>query len=97
MIKTNTNNINTICGIRKDGNDLIFLSGGGEEIARVETSSPSEAPAHNNDSPTLKLDLSKAGRLNLKQDDNIISYVNLLSPSDLSILKKMIDEYKKEN
>ena len=92
MIKINTNNINTICGIKKDGDDLVFLSGGGEEIARVETSSPSEAPA-----PTLKLDLSKAGRLNLKQDDNIISYVNLLSPSDLSILKKMIDEYKKEN
>ncbi len=92
MIKTNTNNINTICGIKKDGNNLIFLSGGGEEIARVETSSPSEAPA-----PALKLDLSKGGRLNLKQDDNIISYVNLLSPSDLSILKKMIDEYKKEN
>lgn len=91
MIKTNTNNINTICGIKKDGAVLVFLSGGGEEIARVETSSPSES------SPALKLDLSKAGRLNLKQDDAIISYVNLLSPSDLSILKKMISEYKKEN
>ena len=91
MIKTNTNNINTICGIKKDGDDLVFLSGGGEEIARVETYSPKDS------SPSLKLELSKAGRLNLKQDDAIISYVNLLSPSDLSILKKMIDEYKKEN
>ena len=91
MIKTNTNNTNTICGIKKDGDDLVFLSGGGEEIARVETSSPKDS------SPSLKLELSKAGRLNLKQDDAIISYVNLLSPSDLSILKKMIDEYKKEN
>jgi hypothetical protein len=91
MIKTNTNNINTICGIKKDGDYLVFLSGGGEEIARVETSSPSES------SPALKLDLSKSGRLNLKQDDAIISYVNLLSPSEISILKKMIDGYKKEN
>jgi hypothetical protein len=93
MIKSQDYIQQPIFNIIKQDGYLIFLSGSGQEIARIKE----ERNNNNNNNNSYKLNLTESGRINLKDGDGkIVSFIQQLSLKEIAVLKKIIAGYNNE-
>jgi hypothetical protein len=92
MIKSQDYIQQPIFNIIKQDGYLIFLSGSGQEIARIK-----EETNNNINNNSYKLNLTESGRINLKDGDGkIVSFIQQLSLKEIAVLKKIIAGYNNE-